>query len=492
MEIKMYLKILQKRWWVVLALIIVTLLATTYFTLKTEPVYQARATYIVRISAFAEERNVISALNTLTSRTEIAATYAGVANSQVIKSKAAETLGISRTDGLSVHGQMKSGTNILEITVEGNDPALVRDYTNAVGLETVSYVESLYETYRLELLDEAALPRSPIKPNLIQNLMLGGILGLFLGIGLVIFMEYLKVPAETDSVLNILDQRFGIYGMRYFRERLHQEMSRSRRHNGILSVALVNIDHRHLLGNVSPQMRLQAMRSVVRAVGKSLRDEDVMATSSETELALLLPELDADKAKIVVERVLATVSKVSVELGPEGRSISLNGAAGIALFGSWDQATTEILIDRARNALESMKESTYGRVVIAKGLSSSQTPETKTAEPQEVKSPVVDEPAPRVSMPEVLPVAESLAAEPVETEQVQDEQTEEAVAVQDQVEMPEQEEVSEPVQAPEQSEKVSVETSLSQHHTNGKKPHGHKAPRNGNSQGKLELSEQES
>jgi capsular polysaccharide biosynthesis protein len=156
MEIKVYLRLLQKRWWIVLSLLIVALAATAYFTLKMRPVYQAEATYIVRISAFAEERNIISALNTLTSRTEIAATYAGVANSSLIKNKAADALGISHPENLSVKSQMKSGTNIVEITVEGDDPALVRDYTNAIGTQTVNYVESLYETYRLELLDEAA------------------------------------------------------------------------------------------------------------------------------------------------------------------------------------------------------------------------------------------------------------------------------------------------------------------------------------------------
>jgi len=486
-EIKMYLKILQKRWWVVLALVIVTLIATTYFTLKTEPVYQARATYIVRISAFAEERNVISALNTLTSRTEIAATYAGVANSRLIQDKAAEMLGINRTSDLSVRSQMKSGTNILEITVEGNDPALVRDYTNAIGLETLNYVEGLYETYRLELLDEASLPGSPIKPNLMQNLSLGGILGLFLGIGLVIFLEYLKVPVETDSVLNILDQRFGIYGIRYFRERLHQEMSRSRRHKGMLSVALVNIDHRHLLANIPPQARLAAMRSVVLAVGKSLRDEDVMATLSETELVFLFPELDADKARIAAERILAIVNKVSVDLIPDGRSLNLNGAAGIAPFGGSDQATTDMLLNRARNALESMRESTYGRVSVSSDGSANKAPEKKPVEAAEVKRPVVAviEDLPEVSEQEEILAMESPVTEPSEMEP---EQIQEPVSVLEQAEALEQEESPEQVQVPETKGKVSVETSVSQHR-NGK---SHKTNSNGNGHSKLELSEQES
>jgi diguanylate cyclase (GGDEF)-like protein len=408
MEIKAYLKLLQKRWWIVLLLLTIVLAATAYFTVNMKPVYQAKATYIVRLSTFAtEERNIISALNTLTGRSEIAATYAGVANSSLIQNKAAEQLGINPQNNLSVQSQIKSGMNIMEIIVQGDNPALVRDYTNAIGMQTVSYVESLYETYRLELLDEAVLPASPIRPNMAQNLILGGILGLVLGIGLVIFMEYLKTPIEAGAFFNILDERFGIYDMRYFRERLHQEMSRTRRHKSVLSIALINIDHRRLLENASPQVRLDAMRSVVTVLEKSLRNEDVLASLSDTELALLLPEMDGENAKTAMERVLAVASKVSVELGPGDKTINLNGAAGVAPYYSGDPATTDVLITRARNVLESMRESTYGRARVSTEGPVSGTQEERKGKGEELNGILSKQENPEASeMEKMIPVEE--------------------------------------------------------------------------------------
>jgi diguanylate cyclase (GGDEF)-like protein len=467
MEIKMYLNLLQKRWWVVLLMIAIVLAATTYFTLNMQPVYQSKATYIVRLSPFAEEKNVISALNTLTSRTEIAATYAGVANSSLIKNRAAVALGLQHRDGLSVTSQMESGTNILEIMVEGNDPALVRDYTNAIGAETVSYVESLYETYRLELLDEAILPRVPIRPNVPQNLVLGGILGFMLGVGLILFMEYLKVPFASHPALSILDQRVGIYDMRYFKERLHQEMSRSRRHKGNLSVALVNIDHRHLLMSVSSQARLEAMRSVIMALGKSLRDEDVMASVSETELAFMLPELDPEKAKIALERILAIIGKVSIEVSPDGRSINLNGAAGVAPFYGWDRATTDVLIARARTALDSMRESTYGRVMISTEGPANTIFEDRKMLSEEIKKTFLVQEQFEVSEQGEMMVAEDTAAE------VQELPAEETVAVLEQPEVSMM-----PVEEPDNHD----------HH--GKNGKSHKPKLSDNGHNKLELSEE--
>lgn len=364
MELRAYLGLLQRRWWIVVLIFAIALAATAYFTSRMEPVYRAKSTYIVRLSDRAsEERNIISALNTLTGRSEIAATYAGVANSSLIKKQAAEALGINYPNKLSVSSQLRSGTNILEVTVEGEDPSLVRDYTTAIGAQTIKYVEFLYETYRLEILDEAVLPTSPVRPNMVQNLTLGGLLGLVLALGLVVFMEYMMSTPQNGGTFNILDEHLGIYDMRYFRERLHQEMSRTRRHMGCLAVGLVNIDHRRLLEKVSPEIRLDAMRSVVHVLQKTLRNEDVMAAYSDTEIAMLLPELDGQSAKIAIERFLSIVSKVTVDLG--GKNINLHGSAGIAPYYSGDTATADILMGRARNVLDSMKESTYGRVMVS-------------------------------------------------------------------------------------------------------------------------------
>jgi GGDEF domain-containing protein len=79
----------------------------------------------------------------------------------------------------------------------------------------------------------------------------------------------------------------------------------------------------------------------------------------------LLPDLGGKAAKGVVERLLESVSMISVELGVGNQVTSLNGAAGIAPYYSGDTASVDELISRAQNALESMRESTYGRVMLS-------------------------------------------------------------------------------------------------------------------------------
>ena len=203
MEFKTYLRILVNRWWIILPSFLITFIATVVFTFTQPVVYQATATYVVRVGViFQDDRSFVSALDTLSRRVEIASTYAEVTNSRVIKNLAADALGLSpeHRRSLSVDSRLIAGTNILEIIVEGNDPVLVRDFTNAVGAQTVAYVQKLYETYELELLDQAALPRSPVKPDKVLNLTLGGLFGLILGVGLALFAEYLRSGSAPSPV----------------------------------------------------------------------------------------------------------------------------------------------------------------------------------------------------------------------------------------------------------------------------------------------------
>ena len=82
MEIKLYLRMLQRGWWVILltALIAVAIsLTISYFAV---PQYQAVARFIITPGASAtSSTDVIDSLNTL-DRRSVVATYAEVMNSQ--------------------------------------------------------------------------------------------------------------------------------------------------------------------------------------------------------------------------------------------------------------------------------------------------------------------------------------------------------------------------------------------------------------------------
>ena len=202
MDLRSYWQILWRKWWLVLLAVVVTVGVASYLTFSEDPVYQTSVTYIVRPNVADEDaRDLLSGLDVLSRRQEIASTYAEVATSRLIKNRSAEILDLSSDEksDLSVSSRLLAGTNVLEITVIGTNPVLIRDFANAVGVETVNYVQALYEAYLLAHLDAADVPTTPVRPSKVINLGLGLVFGLILGVCLAFLAHFLRDGSTTQA-----------------------------------------------------------------------------------------------------------------------------------------------------------------------------------------------------------------------------------------------------------------------------------------------------
>lgn len=200
MELRGYLRVLQDKWWVMLTAFLSTILATGVFTFTQTPTYQATATYVVApTGGYDTVEGMVDVLDAMSRRAEIAGTYVKVTASREISRQAADELGLSKAqrDGLSVESRLVQDTNVIEITVEGSNPQLVRVFANAVGANAGSYVQQLYEPYGLTMLDPALPPTSPVRPRTTMNLALGAAVGLALGVGLALLFDYLDATLQT-------------------------------------------------------------------------------------------------------------------------------------------------------------------------------------------------------------------------------------------------------------------------------------------------------
>jgi capsular polysaccharide biosynthesis protein len=203
MELRIYLRILRRRWWIVLPAFLSVFVATSAFTSAQAPIYRATGTFIVapKKLSFEDTRSFMTGLDTLSRNAEIAGTYVEVARSRMIKREASTALDFSAEErgSLSVDSRLLAGTSVIEITVEGNDPALAQSFAVMVGEKTTAYMQELYDAYDFKPLDPPSLPRSPAKPRKTLNLALGAIFGLALGVGLAFLVEYLQVPTATKA-----------------------------------------------------------------------------------------------------------------------------------------------------------------------------------------------------------------------------------------------------------------------------------------------------
>lgn len=207
MEPRLIFRSIAKRWWLFLTVFVITLGATVFLTLEQTPIYKTRATYIIRLSSeITDAKTTSTVLETLNRFPEFQGTYSEIAMSQIIERQAGDKIGLSANDlrTLSVSSRTLPGSRILEISVEGPDPQLIRDFATAVGEETMTYVNNLYPSYQLTLLDAPAGSNKPINARLPFNLVLGAILGGFFGFATVLLSSWLRgdfknVPAMQSD-----------------------------------------------------------------------------------------------------------------------------------------------------------------------------------------------------------------------------------------------------------------------------------------------------
>lgn len=368
MEVKLYLQILLKRWWIILATFALTLIPTFVFVNGQPWIYESEVTFVIRprSSIAVNDEEIVKALDTISRRVEINTTFAEVSSSSLIKLRAIERLGLTTQEqkGLKSSGRVIAGTNILNISVQGPDPDIVQDFANAVSLETLAYVSNLYDVFELEPLDLAERPDKPVSPNKALNLALGGSIGLFLGVGLVFLIEYLKEPIKTDSQVNIIDLETGAYNRPFFMLRLRQELNRAR-HNGYsFSLALIKVYHRGLMKGVAqPIPAAQALRLIITSLGPNMREEDVLAYMEQGTFALLLPDIPGEAAKDVL-----TFLRMQIGLIPPGQ---IDGGQGSAIYGSigvaaYDDhqlvADENEMLAQAVQALDEADTAVYGKV----------------------------------------------------------------------------------------------------------------------------------
>ena len=365
MELKTYIRILMRKWWIVIPAFLITFTSTMAFTFAQAPTYKATATFVMApTGAQGDVGNFVNYLDVMSRRTEIASTFTQVAMSNQVRQVVVTALGLSQAQdaNINIESKQRAGTNVIEITAEGSDPVLIADYANRLGNATIAYAGKLYEAYELTPLDSAIPPTRPLKPNKPLNLAVGATLGLVLGVALAFLSEYIQAPLEGIMNVGILDEDTGAYNKRYFVQRLGEEMSRAKRNKYPLSLAMMNIDHPGVMrASLSPQYRGEALRKVTVFLKQYLREEDVMARLEGTTFAFLLPDMSEEKAKDVMERLQTRMAWTAFEMEKSGLKLNLSGAAGVAAY-THNGAGQAELLESASHALRKAEETGYGKV----------------------------------------------------------------------------------------------------------------------------------
>jgi capsular polysaccharide biosynthesis protein len=301
MELRRYAGIVRRHWIIAAMALIAATVATLMLILPRPLVYETTGTMLVRPIISGSADQTVNATDVLIRGVQIPATYATIARSDLISSRAEELLppGIDRSD-LSVGAEVLTDTNVLKISVRGHDPVVVRSMANAVMTELVRYAGETDEAYTAERLDAPNLPSSPVGPSKRMVIALGVFIGALLGIALALFAEYIRRPTDSASGV-ITDAQTGLHNEQFLRQRLREEMSRARRSSqgfafGVLKVA-VRVGENGELTYV-PMSR--DLRRVAQHLRLTVPEEAVVAYLGGGTFAGMFPEMPRSEVEGVL------------------------------------------------------------------------------------------------------------------------------------------------------------------------------------------------
>lgn len=362
MEIKLYLQMLRKGWWIVVltALVAVNIaLAVSYFS---EPTYLSSAKFVVspnpNIVAGDEVVNSLEALD----KRSIVATYAEFLNSRRFHRDAFELLSMSERDieEYVITAVVLPETNILELTVTGPSPELTASLANNIGRLAIDNISRLYRAYDVSVLDPAVTPEIPISPQPLRDTSLALALGLIVGVTLAILNEQIRIPLDVYRQRLRLDSATGVFNARYFKRMLESEVPNIADEES--SVGIVELRGFPEFKETLPPAVLQRLLiRVTEILRKELRGNDSIGRWSDNSFSVYLPSTAGLPAKSIFQRIYESLSE-SIDLPQYDLTVNLDPHIGGAVYSS--SMSIDEFLEQAETALEMARQTNTDPILV--------------------------------------------------------------------------------------------------------------------------------
>ena len=201
--------ILKRLWFIVLVTILAVGAGGVISLFVLEPVYRASATIIVGKPSSYLDGNRLQ-IEDLNLNQRLAKTYGEIIKSRGVLENVIFQLKLNlTTQQLKEKTLVKlvEGTEFITISVTDTNPERAADIANKMAEVFRFKVVNIMKVDYVQILDDAIVPRLPIKPRLELNMAIAGVLGMMTSIFVVFLLEYLdntiKTPEDTEKYLGL-------------------------------------------------------------------------------------------------------------------------------------------------------------------------------------------------------------------------------------------------------------------------------------------------
>ena len=205
MELKDYIRILRKRWIVIVALTVVAVVGAGAASVLTTPLYKATTQVFVSTNQGGSTASDLNAGGSFT--LQRVQSYAQAVGTAIVLQPVIRSLNLDLTvEELAgmVEATAPANTVTLNIAVTSPDPDSAAAIANAIGETLPDVVDEIEKSdeggdspVKISTLQPAVVPIEADSPNNKLNLALGLLVGLALGIGLAVLLEVLDTRIRS-------------------------------------------------------------------------------------------------------------------------------------------------------------------------------------------------------------------------------------------------------------------------------------------------------
>lgn len=161
------------------------------------------------------------------------------------------------------------------------------------------------------------------------------------------------------------DPLTGLMNFRSLRERADFELARAERHDRTITFAMLDLDDFRAINDaVGREGGDEVLCHWAAALTAQLRSCDLVCRYGADEFLLVLPETAEQQADAALERVLAAMRDLAVDV--EGQRFAPTASAGIASYPG-DGRTTEELVAKAATTMYTARAGGAGRIAFYSG-----------------------------------------------------------------------------------------------------------------------------
>ncbi|MDM0695020.1 Wzz/FepE/Etk N-terminal domain-containing protein [Clostridium perfringens] len=203
---------LKKRWKLIILITIAATLVSailSFFVIK--PQYEAKAKLFIGKQE-TQENNAYNNSDVMMYQ-QLMKTYAELVKTSDLVTKAVKSANLDYNQdeikGIlnNLTATPSADTQILDLSYKGRNPKEVLKVTEAITNEFISESKELIPNGNVQVIQKPQLPEHPVSPNKKLNILIAFVLGLMVGIGVVLLIEYLdntfKSREELEKALEL-------------------------------------------------------------------------------------------------------------------------------------------------------------------------------------------------------------------------------------------------------------------------------------------------